>query len=190
LNNHVPAQDVNGDDWLAQQVREFEEDPDYVAERMALEITEQAARLMKRRGQNKSALAKAMGVSRAYVTRVFHAPPNLTLRSIAQLSLALGVRPVVGLVEEAEQVLDAGETATTLTFSIGETRGCLNEFSSSLWNAWLGESLIASVSTRGAQDCTTVDTTQSLFARPAASLKVETDLAGDRRVKPKLAAAA
>jgi transcriptional regulator with XRE-family HTH domain len=189
LINDVPVKGVNEDDWLSQQVREFEEDPDYVAERMALEITEQAATLMKRRGQNKSALAKAMGVSRAYVTRVFGAPPNLTLRSIAQLSLALGVRPVVGFVEEVERVLDTRERLTTLTFSIGESVSWLDELASSPWNVWSGESLIASAATRIIPG-STLGTAQSLFERHAGLSKKAGESAEDRPVKTRLAAAA
>jgi plasmid maintenance system antidote protein VapI len=73
---------------------EYESDPEYVAEGLALEITEEACRIMLEKGISRARLAELMGVSRAYVTRTLNAPPNLTLKSIAQLALALGVGPL------------------------------------------------------------------------------------------------
>lgn len=72
-------------------------DPDYIAEGLALGIVEEALSIMESKGMNKARLAEAMHVSRAYVTKVFNAPPNLTLRTIAQLAVAIGARPTVRL---------------------------------------------------------------------------------------------
>lgn len=83
--------------WLSGYESELSGDPDFVAEQLALAITEEAARVMRERGISRSQLAVMMGVSRAYVTRIFNAPPNLTLRSIVQLATALGGQPEVSL---------------------------------------------------------------------------------------------
>jgi antitoxin component HigA of HigAB toxin-antitoxin module len=83
--------------WLSEAVREYETDADFVAESLAIGLIERALELMEEQGMSRSALADAMEVSRAHVTRLFNAPPNLTLRSIAKLSLALGVEPYVSL---------------------------------------------------------------------------------------------
>ncbi len=79
--------------WLDQFLPELERDPDYVAEYLALHIAEEATELMEQKGISRSQLASLMGVSKAYVTRILNAPPNLTLRSIAALALALETRP-------------------------------------------------------------------------------------------------
>lgn len=76
---------------------EFVQDPDFVAEGLALRVMNEAALMMEGQGINRAELAKIMGVSRAHVTRMFNAPSNMTLRSIAALALALGVEPSVGL---------------------------------------------------------------------------------------------
>ncbi len=76
---------------------EYAKDPNYVAEGMALEFAEAASRRMKDEGVSRAELARQMGVSRAYITRIFDAPPNLTLLSIAKLALALGLTPEIRL---------------------------------------------------------------------------------------------
>jgi hypothetical protein len=86
----------NGD-GLARYEAEFERDPDYVAEALALQVVEQALKLMNEQGISRSEMASLMGVSRAYISKLFNAPPNMTLRSIAQLALALDARPHAGL---------------------------------------------------------------------------------------------
>ncbi len=82
---------------------EFANDPDYIAEGIALGVIEDAIALMEAQGLTKAKLAEAMHVSRAYVTQLFNAPPNLTLRTLAQLSLALGARVVVTLELDAQK---------------------------------------------------------------------------------------
>ena len=82
--------------WLDDYSLIYERDPDYVAEGLALRIAEQAVRLMKEKGISRSQLASLMGVSKAYVTKILNAPPNLTLRTIAALALALGAVPYAG----------------------------------------------------------------------------------------------
>ena len=44
-------------------------------------------------GITRSQLADTMGIPKSQVSRIFNAPPNLTLRSIARIALALEVRP-------------------------------------------------------------------------------------------------
>jgi transcriptional regulator with XRE-family HTH domain len=58
---------------------------------------EEASRMMAEQDISRSDLAARMGVTRARVTQLFNAPPNLTLRSIAQLALALRSTPHASL---------------------------------------------------------------------------------------------
>ncbi|MHB8576126.1 MAG: helix-turn-helix domain-containing protein [Dehalococcoidia bacterium] len=86
---------------LADRLRELGRNPDFVAEGLALGVIEQALAIMQSQGISRSALATRMGVSRAYISRIFDAPPNLTLRSIAALALALDTSPLVDLVGDS-----------------------------------------------------------------------------------------
>jgi transcriptional regulator with XRE-family HTH domain len=83
--------------WLQAYEDKFQNDPDYVAELMALGVVEEAIKLLEQRGITRSGLSNLMNVSRAYTSRILNAPPNLTLRSIAQLAIALGTKPHVSI---------------------------------------------------------------------------------------------
>ena len=50
---------------------------------------------MKHKGISRADLARDMGVPKSQISRVFNAPPNLTLLTIARIAVALGVEPQV-----------------------------------------------------------------------------------------------
>ena len=82
---------------LEQWVREYEHDPEFIADGLAADVIEEALRLLQEGNHTQTWLAGEMGVSRAHVSRLFNAPPNLTLLSIARLGVALGVKPKIFL---------------------------------------------------------------------------------------------
>ncbi len=73
------------------------DDPELIAESLAIDLMEDVARLSQEKGISRSDLANLMNVSRGYVTRLLNSPPNLTLMSVARLSVALNAKPYVGL---------------------------------------------------------------------------------------------
>jgi len=79
------------------QLAEYQNDPDYIAELLVLGLNEQVVARMQAMGLRRSDIARRMGVSKAYITRILRGNPNLTLRTVAALSLALDTRPIVGL---------------------------------------------------------------------------------------------
>lgn len=85
---------------LERWVLEYEHDPEFIADGLAADVIEDALRLLQEEGHTQTWLANNMGVSRAHVSRLFNAPPNLTLLSIARLGVALGVKPKVLLDSE------------------------------------------------------------------------------------------
>lgn len=62
----------------------------YQEERVVLEATELICELMERRGVNKAELAKRLGKSRPYITRLLNGSANMTLRTISNVLLVLG----------------------------------------------------------------------------------------------------
>jgi transcriptional regulator with XRE-family HTH domain len=84
-------------DWLRGEVQKYQDDPDFVAEGLALDVMEDAAEIMHDANLSRTALANRMKVSSARVSQLFNAHPNLTLRSVAQVAIALGARPYIGL---------------------------------------------------------------------------------------------
>lgn len=105
LNRKRPIGE-SAEDWLNQFEEKYKDDPDFVAEGLALKVTEDAIEIMQKQGISRAELASRMGVSRAHVTQVLNAHPNLTLRSIAQLATALHTKPSVRLYDEEAEMSD------------------------------------------------------------------------------------
>ena len=82
---------------LEGRLAQYQDDPDYIAEFLVLGLNEQVVSRMEAMGLRRSDIARRMGVSRAYITRILKGNPNLTLRSIAALSVALDTRPIIAL---------------------------------------------------------------------------------------------
>jgi len=90
----------NGERVLEQWVREYENDPEFIAEGLAADVIDETLGILNERALTQSWLAQQMGVSRAHISNLFNAPPNLTLLSIARLAVALDVKPKVFLNSE------------------------------------------------------------------------------------------
>lgn len=80
---------TNKKEWLEQKMASI---PDAVREEVNLsaDIVIRIDEILKRKGMTQRDLARKIGKSEAVVSRWTTGFPNLTLRSIAQLSLALG----------------------------------------------------------------------------------------------------
>jgi len=69
--------------------QEAEQHDDYWAELAILEVTEEVARRMEELGISRAELARRLGTSAAYVTKVLRGNANFTLATIAKLARAL-----------------------------------------------------------------------------------------------------
>lgn len=69
-----------------------EEQDEFWAELAILEFTSQLNRLMQEKNISKVELARLLGTSPAYVTKVFRGDANFTMRSMVKLSRVLGGR--------------------------------------------------------------------------------------------------
>ena len=87
--------------FLDELVSDYQNDAEFIAETMALRFAEEVARRIEARGVSRAQLARNMGVSRAYITRILDAPPNLTLQSIAKIALALHMKPELRLFDDS-----------------------------------------------------------------------------------------
>jgi len=75
--------------------REYENDPEYRAEGLATDTIDQVIGKLLAMGKSQTWLAEQLDVERQRVSRMLNAPPNLTLLSIARLSIALGTTPKI-----------------------------------------------------------------------------------------------
>ncbi len=82
---------------LEKYSNEYAKDPDFIAEGLAVKITEEMLECLEKRGLNQSWLAEKMGVSRERISRILNAKPNMTLLTIAKIAVALDVQPDVCL---------------------------------------------------------------------------------------------
>jgi len=72
--------------------RRNERDPKYWVEYLKIVFSEDIGRLMDEKGMSQADLARELGVSRAYVTRLFHGTFNPTVETLVKVALALGAR--------------------------------------------------------------------------------------------------
>jgi len=75
---------------LDQKLIEWDQDPDYIVEGVLLAATERICELMDKHGISRAELARRLGKSRAYVTRMLNGQPNMTLKTLTQIAVALG----------------------------------------------------------------------------------------------------
>lgn len=76
-------------------IESAERSPIYWAEGAWLEFTEDLISLMEAQKVTRAELARRVGVSPAYITKVFRGNVNLTLESMCKLTLALKASPRV-----------------------------------------------------------------------------------------------
>jgi transcriptional regulator with XRE-family HTH domain len=73
-----------------QKLIEWDKDPDYIVEGVLLAATERICELMDKHEISRAELARRLGKSRAYVTRMLNGQPNMTLKTLTQIAVALG----------------------------------------------------------------------------------------------------
>jgi len=88
---------------------EAERMPEFWEEGAILGFTEALYVTMQEQGVTRSELARRLGTSQAYITRVLSGNANFTLRTMSKLAFALGMQLDVGL--SAQHVSSAAATA-------------------------------------------------------------------------------
>jgi len=78
--------------WYEGMRKEFDNDPEYWAEGLKLDFAEEVGRLMEEQNVSRAELARRLGTSPAYVTKILRWTANLTLVSMSRIALALGSR--------------------------------------------------------------------------------------------------
>ena len=88
--------------WTERQTRTPEDRRRYEQERLILWTTEAICEAMEKQGLDSAAVAGKLGTSRANVTQLLSGSRNMTLRSLAGLAHACGMRAVISLEELTE----------------------------------------------------------------------------------------
>ena len=70
-------------------LEKYRNDPEYIAEGLLIDINEQIVRLLEESGINRTQLAKKLGVSNAYVTKLLNGNENLTIKQLVRVATSL-----------------------------------------------------------------------------------------------------
>jgi transcriptional regulator with XRE-family HTH domain len=76
-------------EWFAELAREFENDPEYRVDELKLAFAEELTQMLDQRGIHQAELARRLGTSRAYITRIMKLNFNLTIETMAKIAIAL-----------------------------------------------------------------------------------------------------
>lgn len=76
---------------MLKEFDKFEDDPYFIAEEYFLDIAEKITTYMEKENISRAELARSMEVSRAYISQLFGDRRNMTLHTLAKISIALGI---------------------------------------------------------------------------------------------------
>lgn len=81
--------------WAKEFYEKHKDDPEFIAIGIAIEIFDNFYRKMEEKGISKEELAKKLGKSKAYVTKLLRGyyDNKLTIKDLVKLALAIGERP-------------------------------------------------------------------------------------------------
>lgn len=75
--------------WWFEQEEQWKNDPEYLLEKLKIKIMEDFLEVMERKNVSRSELAKRLGCSNAYITKLLQGTQNLTLQKLVEIALVL-----------------------------------------------------------------------------------------------------
>lgn len=89
---------------IEEMYEEYKNDPEFVKGQMVTDLLGDIFRIMELNNISNSELAKRMNVSRQYITKLFNGYANFTLMTIAQIAVALNMKPEISLKNIEENI--------------------------------------------------------------------------------------
>lgn len=83
------AQLKSSNSWIRDLRDEYDNDPETLAEYWKLQVMEDALALMERTGMQRRDLADRLGVSNAYISKLFEGTTNVTIETMAKMANAV-----------------------------------------------------------------------------------------------------
>jgi transcriptional regulator with XRE-family HTH domain len=100
-------------DWLADDWRDLQHDPTFVAEELILDVAVQIAEAMEEAGfETQEELANELDVSESAVSQLLSGDQNISLKRLVTVALALGKSVEVDLVDRDRPDVEAVPTKT------------------------------------------------------------------------------
>lgn len=78
-------------EWFEQALEKYAGTADFLAERVIYAITERIVEELEAEEMSRADLARLMGVSPAYISRLLNGSPNLTIHTLARVAHALNL---------------------------------------------------------------------------------------------------
>jgi len=75
--------------WFDKRIRELRDDVEFQLEGVLIDIAERVCERMEEQNISRADLAKKLGVSRAFVTKLLNGNPNMTVKTLLLLARAL-----------------------------------------------------------------------------------------------------
>lgn len=75
--------------WMDRKLKEFKDDVEFLLEKAILNFTEEICEQMEKKKVSRANLAKHLGVSRAFITKMLNGQPNLTIKTMVAIAHAL-----------------------------------------------------------------------------------------------------
>jgi transcriptional regulator with XRE-family HTH domain len=75
--------------WFEGKLSQFGNDLDFVTEEKILQFNEKVVNKMVEKGITRVELAKRLGVSKPFVTKLLNGNPNMTMKTMVNISMAL-----------------------------------------------------------------------------------------------------
>ena len=105
---------MNSTKNLTEFLKEYKNDPEFLAEEIILDIMEKVSTIMERKKITKAELAKKLDTSKAYITKLLSGNPNITILTLAKLTIALEENIITIPIHEEKinfQILEEADTS-------------------------------------------------------------------------------
>lgn len=77
--------------WFDQEVKELEQDPEYIANGLMIELAAQVAQKLQREGLKQKDLADKLDKSQGWISRFMNDPTNFSIKKLVEIGVALGM---------------------------------------------------------------------------------------------------
>lgn len=78
--------------WFDQEVKELEQDPEYIANGLMIELAAQVAKKLQKEGLKQKDLADRLDKSPGWISRFMNDPTNFSIKKLVEIGVALDMR--------------------------------------------------------------------------------------------------
>lgn len=76
-------------EWMKESLAKYKDTFEFKLEEVILDITEEVCRAMEEKEIDRAELADKLGVSRAFISKLLNGTPNLTIKTLMKIAVAL-----------------------------------------------------------------------------------------------------